>query len=597
MTVTYQQIRSWDTAAVEAFASAMASRCSSLEWLEEDLRRARQWQSWTGEGADAATAGISRIGDLVTDVAASAQAAKNAAVSLANGVAQLQEHVANADAVASTYGFLISSEGTVTDLRSLEVTVLSGDDAVEADRRADARRDLEQAVHDIVRKGRELEAVAASELSKVAAGEISDDGANSVSAAMDSQSAVSIPKSGTSPAAVAAWWSSLADPELAAAGQLSDIQKELLANHADAIGPLVGVPVEYRDEANRAVLVSQLDQLDTEKESLNALLEALRGSMITEAQMVEFSRAHDRLDRLELRIEDLNTVDAQLEGRDDLYLMQVNGLGEERSTAVVAVGNPDESKHVAITTPGFTTTVRGTIGGMVPEAIDLRKHAQFLNGGEPTSTIAFLGYQAPQHVDVMTNARAVDGAEILAHEIEGITATNDRPETLHMTALGHSYGSDVTGIALQQLNDQGLRPVDDAVLYGSPGVMEVEDPDQVRSPAGTGAFPFPAQSAVDPLALDQMGIDPGRGYYLNVPTDPVSNELSGFLGPTPDEWEMTELSTEAGMTPGTKHWPSEYRAAPPLDGHEHSSYTKQEFMSQYNLAAVVAGVPEAVVAR
>lgn len=51
------------------------------------------------------------------------------------------------------------------------------------------------------------------------------------------------------PVAVAAWWSSLADAEFAADGQLSDAQREVLANHADLIGPLAGVPVEYRDEA------------------------------------------------------------------------------------------------------------------------------------------------------------------------------------------------------------------------------------------------------------------------------------------------------------------------------------------------------------
>lgn len=582
MAVTYQQIRSWDTTAVETFESAMVTRCSSLEWLEEDLRRARQWQSWSGEGADAAATGITRIGDLVTDVAASAQAAKNAAGRLANGVAQLQEHVENADAVADTYGFLIGSDGTVTDLKSHEVTVLGGDDADEAARRSDAKRDLEQAIQDILRKGRELEAAAASELSRVADESISDGGATSVSEAMNSQAGVPIPGPGTSPAAVAAWWLSLADPELTAEGQLSDVQKELLANHAEAIGPLVGVPVEYRDDANRVILSSQLNQLNAERRELEDQLVNLSGSMMTDSQMAEFSNVHDRLEEVDTRLEDLNAVDEQLQARQDLYLMQVDGLGNERSTAIVAVGNPDEAKHAAITSPGFTTTVRGAVGSMVPEAIELQKEARYLNGGEPTATIAFLGYQAPQHADVATNARAVDGAFILARELEGIAATNHQPENLHMTALGHSYGSNMTGIALQQLYDQGLQPVDDVVLYGSPGVMEVDNPGRAPSP---------------PIGLDQMGIDPGRGYYLNVPTDPVSNELSGFLGPTPDEWGMTDLSTEAGMTPGTEHWPSEYRAAPPLDGHEHSSYTKREFMSQYNLVAVVAGTPEAVVVR
>lgn len=241
-----------NTGAIEAFEAAMHTRTNTLEWLEEDLRRARQWNDWTGQGADAATTGISRLGDAVTDIAASAQAAKHTADRLYNGVAALWEHVKNADALSTSHAFVIGDDGGLIDLRAGVATVVGADEAAA---RADARRDLEQAVHDILLNGRELEATAVGELTSVASGSIDDGEATTVVAAGARQSRVPIPPPRADPAAVAAWWSTLADPELAARGELSDLQKELIRDHPEAVGPLVGVPVVARDQANKLRLL------------------------------------------------------------------------------------------------------------------------------------------------------------------------------------------------------------------------------------------------------------------------------------------------------------------------------------------------------
>ena len=179
-----------NTGAIEAFEAAMHTRTNTLEWLEEDLRRARQWNDWTGQGADAATTGISRLSDAVTDIAASAQAAKHTADRLYNGVAALWEHVKNADALATSHAFVIGDDGGLIDLRAGVTTVVGADEAAA---RADARRDLEQAVHDILLNGSELEATAVGELTSVASGSIDDGEATTVVAAGASQSRVPIP--------------------------------------------------------------------------------------------------------------------------------------------------------------------------------------------------------------------------------------------------------------------------------------------------------------------------------------------------------------------------------------------------------------------
>ena len=59
---------------------------------------------------------------------------------------------------------------------------------------------------------------------------------------------------------------------------------------------------------------------------------------------------------------------------------------------------------------------------------------------------------------------------------------------------------------------------------------------------------------------------------------------------------MAELSTEGGMTPGIDHAQPECRENFP-DDHRHSAYLKDGYMSQYNMAAVVAGTPEAAVRK
>lgn len=95
------------------------------------------------------------------------------------------------------------------------------------------------------------------------------------------------------------------------------------------------------------------------------------------------------------------------------------------------------------------------------------------------ATIAWIGYDAPQvpgwndvtgsvecgwgvsHDDV-----ARTGAQNLANFYDGLQSAHEGGPG-HLTAIGHSYGSLTTGLALQ---DPGNHGVSDAVFYGSPGI-------------------------------------------------------------------------------------------------------------------------------
>ena len=146
------------------------------------------------------------------------------------------------------------------------------------------------------------------------------------------------------------------------------------------------------------------------------------------------------------------------------------------------------------------------MGGMVEEAANLGVEALRQlrltpgHAGDSVSTIAWIGYDPPQisgltdlaggwavsHDDV---ARA--GAHDLADFYDGLQAAH-QGEPAHLTAIGHSYGSLTTGLALQEPGSHG---VSDAVFYGSPGIE--------------------ASSA------QQLQLSPGHVYTMETPDDPI----------------------------------------------------------------------------
>ena len=150
----------------------------------------------------------------------------------------------------------------------------------------------------------------------------------------------------------------------------------------------------------------------------------------------------------------------------------------------------------------------------------------------------------------MTSDRAAQtGANSLSGFLNGIDAS--RVTDPHLTALGHSYGSLTTSLALQQGTG-----VDDVVFYGSPGL-------------GTSD-------------VSDLGVPDGHVFVAEAKEDPVAD--LAYFGPDPNQMAgVTTLSTEAGTTP---------------DGQQrgqttgHSAYVSQNSMSQYNMGAVIAGLPQ-----
>ncbi|WP_330331916.1 alpha/beta hydrolase family protein [Streptomyces sp. NBC_00536] len=241
------------------------------------------------------------------------------------------------------------------------------------------------------------------------------------------------------------WWAGLDDEK----------RGFYLAAYPDAIGALDGLPTPVRDHANRDVLDQRLNDYALRESSLGY---------------------HDRygyrgLTALKDRLETSDSGPANKQ----LYLL---GFGTEKDgRAIVALGNPDTARHTAVLVPG-TDTQLDKFGGQINRIGKLQDAAATWSSGagSDVSVISWMDYDAPEpDGSVATTARADAGAEDLRDFTHGLRAAH-QGEPTHLTVVGHSYGSTMTGAA--DAGGAGLG-ADDVLVVGSPG-LTVEHADQLH---------------------------------------------------------------------------------------------------------------------
>ncbi|MDI3314403.1 MAG: alpha/beta hydrolase [Mycobacterium sp.] len=310
-----------------------------------------------------------------------------------------------------------------------------------------------------------------------------------------------------------------------------------------------------------------------------------------------WQRHYDAARNAAKNLPDLQAVDKALKAGPDRKLMLLDTQNGKQVHAAIAVGDPDTATHVSVTAPGLNTTVRDSIGGMADEAMHARVEArkQLIlagRGNETVSAIAWIGYDTPQvpgwdHLgtslgggwDVSHDTLARAGAHDLARFYDGIQASHQGGRA-DLTAIGHSYGSLTTGLALQQPGDHG---VSRALFYGSPGI-EASTPAQLHlQPGHVYAMEAPddlIQRVYDGRAVAQ-GI-PILGSYADA-------EFGNFGSNPATNPNFTRLATGPTTVP-------DGRALEGVSGpHAHSQYPQQGDNGQprtsgYNIAAVIAGL-------
>lgn len=310
----------------------------------------------------------------------------------------------------------------------------------------------------------------------------------------------------------------------------------LMATYPEIFGNLDGIPALDRDIMNRGRIDAMRDDLENQLRDPNS-----------RANRDEIQKKIDAIDALKATLNDPNFPDR--------YLLLLDPSGHQMKAAV-ACGNIDEADNVAVLTGGVSTQVGQSVGedgklhggmvGMANDADRIRRAAEYSDPSKSTAVIAWMGYEAPTGFTdsaVLSPARAKEGATALRSFSQGINASHAGDP--HLTLLGHSYGSTVTGIALE-----GKTGADDTVLFGSPGM-------------GSGPKNIPdghlyaERSRDDPIAW---------ATGLTMGDDPVENS------------HVTTLSVAAngGLNASAGH----------------SEYLKEGTVSLANIGNIVAGTPE-----
>jgi hypothetical protein len=353
------------------------------------------------------------------------------------------------------------------------------------------------------------------------------------------------------------------------------------------VGPEGLTPTQVASDANEARLDQQRASTQAQVDQLQHQIDELARQTYTTgdhsaAALDRLNELKHQLDGAKTHLGELNAVHDALGKAPETYLTAFDprtGPGKHVLSAV-AVGNPDTARDVSVTVPGLGSTTKDTLPGMVTEAQNLRLEAerQLRNAGLPGSaaTIAWMGYDPPPNplntlspadaLATMGDGQARAGADSLSSYLEQVRANNPNG---HLTLLGHSYGSLTSSLALQELNAQGLHPVNDVVFYGSPGL-------ELTSP-------------------DQLGLGAGHAYVMRGMDDPIANAVAELApvhgwGVNPYDGMFPELSAQAGPDPGGVI----------REGVQaHADYARlgsdnQLRMSGYNLAAVMAGLPNDV---
>ncbi|MDT0310298.1 alpha/beta hydrolase [Streptomyces sp. DSM 44917] len=411
-----------------------------------------------------------------------------------------------------------------------------------------------------------------------------------------------------SPAQNREWWDSLSREE----------QVSMIALFPAEIGALDGLPSEARDQANRAVLRTELARVSDERARVIGELSDLG----IDGHDLEFSdflnpRTADRLaeaERLNAQLNGLQTVQARLDNADavnglpEAYLLGI-GLDGQEGRFILANGNPDTADHTAVYVPGTGAGLATSADTEIRRVNDLWRESAAAAPGENVSTIAWVGYEAPDNAipfsggdllipDAAQESYARDAAPLLRGFAEGLEAAQGGPESSHTTLVGHSYGSTVIGAATQE---SGGSIADDIIVAGSPGML-VEHAEELgvgsdhvwSMAAPIMADPsLPIESESEWVEVFGMPVPDLNMPSIDWPTvgDIVPLAGAGFLGGGGFEWERSSLGLPVldFNTPAVPSMESFGANILATDSTDHSGYWDPGSLSLTNQAGVITG--------
>lgn len=537
MTLSLADVERWDPEAITTVFAAAISRAHGTRTAAAAIGQTVGFLDWNGDAGEAARAAAHRTMVDLDSHAEACQAVGRAAEIAAGEVAGVKLRLTQIRETARSYHLGIDDATGAVSLPADLSSFSAADQREIRDAQLRVVAAIRQLLADAQRADEDLAAAI-----RGADGDLSPDKVRQEISA-GPFSIPTLPAADATPEEVNRWWDSLTPSE----------QDRFKDFSPDAIRGRDGIPSAVRNELNRAALPAEIARLGNGWLDRNGRVHVDRG-----------------------KLADLTALQSTLAAHPDARLLLLDTTtNPDKVLAAVGVGDIDNAERVGVTVGGLNTRVSASVDTMVREAEAQRGKAAELRGragvanADAVASIAWLGYDAPASVpEVIDDRLANTGARQLNNFYHGLAAATNVGDQ-HIAAFGHSYGSLTTSLALQQ-----GAPVDDVVLYGSPG-LEISD------------------------AL-QLGVKPGHAYYMVGVNDHVADVIPAFgaFGSGPQDVPgMTPLSVNTGTAPNS----------PLGDGqlHEraygHSEYARdgsngQLRMSGYNLAAVLAGLPADLVA-
>jgi pimeloyl-ACP methyl ester carboxylesterase/uncharacterized protein YukE len=331
------------------------------------------------------------------------------------------------------------------------------------------------------------------------------------------------------PAAVHAMWTSLS------AAQMAD----LIDRYPQMVGNTNGVPILFRDQANRRLLV-------TSREEILRKLDKIRQAQhqISDPKDPTARQLAEQSAQLNEALKGVQDLEIRLE-QSEKYLIGFDPTADNRGRAIVANGDPDTAQHVLTYVPGTFSDLGGVNGDLANNLAISDRAQQLAPEGQKVATIVWEGYESPPNLPEASWEHYANNAKQDLSEFQrGLRATHEGSPS-HNTVLGHSYGSTVVGYAAR---DHGLH-ADDIAFLGSPGVGvdNARDlgvpPERVwagTSDADSINFAGPPEFAdrLDGVDDQWFGVspsDPTFGGNL-IPTEPTTPHSDYWLKPqTVDE--------------------------------------------------------------
>lgn len=311
-------------------------------------------------------------------------------------------------------------------------------------------------------------------------------------------------------------------------------QAAYLASSPRVIGGLDGIPAAVRDTANRSRLDRELARLTAERDAMGFFERNVARRTLSD-------ELNEKIDAIAAIYEVLQMGDRQL------LVFDVSG---REALAAVGVGDVDAALNVSVLVGGTGTSVESGLVQLDGDSMKMRERAAEI-GEVPLSEVAvvgWVGYRAPSALWLAHDPRyAVNGRADLESFVQGVSVTSTHSsKDLNLTLGGHSYAAML--VTSSVLN--ATTPVDSVATYGTPGIA---------------SGPFAPQ-------VDK--------YWLANRDDPIrAAVVAGVFTDQPnvdDGW--TELDTSQHQIDGTTY----------LRGNDHS-YLQDGSMTQYNLAALIAG--------